>query len=60
MSATIAAKYAWILPALLRAVREDRELLNRRPLDDAVRWWAPTVRFLLARADEARALIAAT
>jgi hypothetical protein len=56
MAATMAAKYAWILPAALRAVAEDRRLLNGRPLVESLRWWAPTVRFLLARADEARRL----
>jgi hypothetical protein len=58
MAATMAAKYAWILPAALRAVAEDRRWLNGRPLEEALTWWAPTVRFLLARADEARRLAA--
>lgn len=58
MAATIAAKYAWIGPAILRAVVENREELNRRPIDESLKWWAPTVRFLLDRADEARALAA--
>jgi hypothetical protein len=57
MAATIAAKYAWILPAILRAAIEHRELLNGRPFGEAMEWWAPTVRFLLNRADEARVLI---
>jgi hypothetical protein len=57
MAATIAAKYAWILPAILRAALEHRELLNGRPFAEAMEWWAPTVRFLLDRADEARVLI---
>jgi hypothetical protein len=56
LAATIAAKYAWILPALLRAVADGRELLNRRPIEEAIRSWAPTVDFLLDRADEARDL----
>ena len=56
MAATIAAKYAWIAPAMLRATSEDRALLNRRPIEDAVNWWAPTIRFLLERSDEARDL----
>jgi thiamine kinase-like enzyme len=50
MSATMAAKYAWIGPAILRAVREGRPLLNRRPVAEALAAWAPTVHFLLARA----------
>jgi len=56
MSATMAAKYAWIGPALAHAVIDGRELLNGRPIGDAVPWWAPTVGFLLDRAREAREL----
>jgi Phosphotransferase enzyme family len=56
MSATMAAKFAWIGPALAHAVIDGRELLNGRPLGDAVPWWAPTVGFLLDRAREAREL----
>ena len=59
MAATIAAKYAWILPAILRAAVEHRDQLNGRPFDEAMQWWAPTVQFLLDRADEARDLAAA-
>jgi hypothetical protein len=59
MAATIAAKYAWIAPAILRAVTENRPTLNRRPITETLRWWAPTVRFLLDRADEARELAGA-
>ena len=43
---------------MLRALAEDRELLNGRPTDETLRFWAPTVSFLLDRAEEARALIA--
>ncbi len=56
MSATMAAKYAWIGPALAQAVVEGRELLNGRPINEAVSWWVPTVGFLLDRAREAREL----
>jgi hypothetical protein len=56
MSATMAAKYAWIGPALAQAVVEGRDLLNGRPIREAVSWWAPTVTFLLDRAREAREL----
>ena len=56
MAATIAAKYAWIAPAILAAVAEDRVQLNRRPIEESLQWWGPTVGFLLDRADEARAL----
>jgi hypothetical protein len=56
MSATMAAKYAWIGPALVRSVAERLPKLNGRPIAEAVSWWAPTVRFLLDRAEEARHL----
>jgi thiamine kinase-like enzyme len=56
MSATMAAKYAWIGPALAHAAIDGRELLNGRPIGEALAWWAPTVGFLLDRADEARGL----
>ena len=55
MSATIAAKYAWILP-LLRAAVEDRELVNGLPMEETLRWWAPAIQFIHERADEAREL----
>jgi hypothetical protein len=56
LAATMAAKYAWILPALLRAAAEGRDQLNRRPIEEAVDAWAPAIDFLLGRADEAREL----
>ncbi len=56
MAATIAAKYAWIAPAILRAAAEERDLLNRRAIAESLEWWAPTVPFLHDRADEAREL----
>ncbi len=56
MAATIAAKYAWIPPSMLRAVVEDREFLNGRPIDETLRLWSPAVSFLLDRAEEARTL----
>ncbi len=59
MASTMAAKYAWIAPAILRAATENRQMLNRRPITEALCWWAPTVRFLLDRADEARELVGA-
>ncbi len=55
VAAATAAKYAWIGPALLRAVSEARPHLNRRPLAEAVPAWGPAVHYLLARAAEARA-----
>jgi Phosphotransferase enzyme family len=57
MTATMAAKYAWIAPAMARAVIEERVALNGRPISDAINTWAPAVRYLLDRADEARNLI---
>jgi hypothetical protein len=56
MSATIAAKYVWILPALLRADLDGRELVNGRPADETRRWWIPAIDFIHERADEVRAL----
>jgi hypothetical protein len=56
IAAAIAAKFAWIAPAILRATSEGRESLNRRPTEEALQSWAPTVGFLLDRADEARDL----
>jgi hypothetical protein len=56
MAATIAARYAWILPALLRAALEDRELVNGRPAPETLRWWTPAIEFIHERADEARQL----
>ena len=56
MTAAMAAKYAWIGPSMLRAAVEERELLNGRPIADTILAWAPIVRYLLDRADEARQL----
>jgi hypothetical protein len=58
MAATVAAKYAWIAPAILRATTEGRPHLNRRPVAEALAAWAPTVRFILTCAEEARSLSA--
>jgi hypothetical protein len=55
MAATVAAKYAWIAPSILRAATGPG-LLNGRPVAEAVAAWAPVVHFLLARAREATAL----
>ena len=49
MVATMGAKYGWIVPALLRAVADDRPLLNRRPLAEGIAAWAPTIDFILRR-----------
>ena len=60
MRAAIAAKYAWIAPAMLRAALEGRETLNRRPVAESFAAWAPVVRFLLRCGAEARRLLAAS
>lgn len=59
MRATIAAKYAWIAPAMLRAALDQRSTLNRRPIEEGSRWWAEVVPFLLTCAEEARRLMSA-
>ena len=58
MAAAMVAKYAWIAPAILRAAVDGRDHLNRRPIAETLEHWAPTVRFLLARATEAAILAA--
>jgi hypothetical protein len=57
MRATIAAKYAWIAPAMLRAALDQRESLNGRPVEETIGWWAPVVPFFVRCADQARRLI---
>jgi hypothetical protein len=59
MRATIAAKYAWIAPAMLRAALDRHSALNRRPVEEAFAWWAPVIPFLVRWAEEARRLIGA-
>jgi hypothetical protein len=54
MNATIAARYAWIGPALLRSVVEERSVMNGRPIAETVPVWAQTIPFLLDHADQAR------
>ncbi len=58
MATTIAAKYAWIRLELERAVSEQREMLNRRPLNEALYWWEPAVDFIAECTREAQALLA--
>jgi hypothetical protein len=57
MTACMAAKYAWIGPAVLRAVEQEKEMLNRRPVDETLQWWAPTIDFLLRQTTQARDLL---
>jgi hypothetical protein len=56
MRATIAAKYAWIAPAMLRAALDRREILNKRPIEDTFAWWAPLLPFFVRCAEDARRL----
>jgi len=58
MSAGLAARYAWIGPAILRCVAEQRATLNRRPVEEGVKCWARTLPYLLDRAERARRLAA--
>jgi len=48
-----AVKYFWILPATLGAFGAGVETLNRRPRQDALRWWRPAIDYILDLADEA-------
>ncbi|HVA03362.1 MAG TPA: hypothetical protein VMU64_06385, partial [Acidimicrobiales bacterium] len=57
MRATIAAKYAWIAPAMLRAAVNGTESLNRRLTTETFAAWAPVIPFLLRCAGEARRLV---
>ena len=58
MRATIAAKYTWIAPAMLRAALDGRDSLNRRPISETFGWLAPVIQFLIRCAEESRRLIA--
>jgi thiamine kinase-like enzyme len=57
MAMTIAAKYAWIAPEVENALAEQREMLNRRPLNETLKWWEPAVVFIAERIREAHALL---
>jgi hypothetical protein len=48
MTAAAAAKYAWILPAMLRAAAEGHEQLNHRPIAEAFPVWARIVPSVVA------------
>jgi thiamine kinase-like enzyme len=54
MALAMATKYVWIGPAIAQALHDGRELLNRRPVDDTLAAWLPTLAFVLDRADDAR------
>jgi hypothetical protein len=55
VAALVAAKYAWIVPAMLGAVQAGRETLNGRPLAEGLAHWAPAADYILRAGDEARA-----
>ncbi|HXQ61601.1 MAG TPA: phosphotransferase [Acidimicrobiales bacterium] len=57
MNATLGARYAWIGPALLRSVVQERSVMNRRPIEEAVSCWARTIPFLLDHAERARRML---
>lgn len=57
MSAAIAAKYAWIAPAMLRAALDGRESLNGRPIEETFAWWAPIIPFFVRRAEQVHRLV---
>jgi len=57
LRASIAAKYAWIAPAMLRAAVEGRHTLNRRPIHETFAAWSPVVPFLVRCGREADALL---
>jgi hypothetical protein len=56
MTATVAAKYVWIGPAILRAALEHRTTLNGRSIEEAVERWSSVVPFVLWCAERARTL----
>jgi hypothetical protein len=56
LAAVVAAKYAWIVPAMLGAVHAGRETLNGRPLAEGLAHWAPVADYVLWAGDEARRL----
>ena len=55
MLAVGAVKYFWIPLAMAEAAAEGRPTLNRRPLDEGLRWWAPLVPRIFEAAAELRA-----
>ena len=57
LRASIAAKYAWIAPAMLRAAAEGRPSLNRRPIAETFAAWAPVLLFLVRCGHEAMGLL---
>jgi len=57
LRAAIAAKFAWIAPAMLRAALDGRTTLNRRPIAETFAAWAPVVPFLVRCGDEAQRLL---
>ena len=56
LAAATAVKFAWVLPAVLRAVAERPATLNRRPFDEALPVWIAALPHLAAQAETARRL----
>jgi hypothetical protein len=56
MAATIAAKYAWIVPRALEAAAGGAPRLNGRPVETAGPWWMSVGPFLVEMGDLARRL----
>jgi hypothetical protein len=52
-----AVKYFWIVPATLGAFAAGAKNLNRRPREEAMRWWRGAIAYILDLADEAFALV---
>jgi hypothetical protein len=50
LCAGTAVKFAWIYPAVLRAVTQRPETLNKRPLDDALPIWTKALSHIAAMA----------
>jgi hypothetical protein len=46
---TTAARYVWIAPAIAHALRDDRPMLNRRAMADALPVWMRTLEYVLER-----------
>jgi hypothetical protein len=57
MRAGIAAKFAWIAPAMLRAAVDGRQTLNGRAVPEAFALWAGALPFLVLCATEASRLV---
>jgi hypothetical protein len=59
MAATMAVHYCWVLPGMLRTAAEGRPTMNRRPVAEAMPWWAQSLPHILDAATFARQLAGA-